>query len=88
MKLTKKQMEVLKALNDGLRVSFHPYMGRFNPHAHYSAVRIGNCTPTVKALLKRGLVQKVEQAKYSEDHSIALTQAGKDALLDGDGDGA
>ncbi len=79
MKLTDKQMELLRAIVAGKRCSFHPYMGRFNPRAYYSCATIGACTPSAKALLTRKLVAKAEQERYSESHVLIATQEGINA---------
>ena len=79
MKLTSKQSFLLHAIANGERCSFHPYMGRFNPRAYYSCHSVGACTPSAKALLSRGLVQRAGQEKYSESHILVLTDAGRDA---------
>lgn len=70
MKLTAKQQELLDAMKAGMEVMYHPYMGRFNPQAYYSAwtpsgysgpqVR-GRCTVAAKGLLKAGLVKKIKE---------------------------
>lgn len=77
MKLTEKQIALLKAIAEGKRCSFHPYMGRFNPRDHYYCQSVGNCTPSAKALLTRGLVVKAEQEKYNRGHILVLTEAGR-----------
>lgn len=61
----------------GESVTFHPYMGRFNPSDYYHAWHFGRCTAQAKALLKKGLVQKVDVKPISRDHKLILTDAGR-----------
>lgn len=78
MKLTANQAKLLAAIKAGVRVSFHPYMGRFNPKEHYYAPGIGSCTATARALLRRKLVERTEQERHSRAHILALTEAGRE----------
>lgn len=76
-KLTGRQAALLRAIGGGVRVFFHPYMGRFNPSDYYSAIEIGRCTAQAKALLERGLVSKANLKPISREHQLEITDAGR-----------
>lgn len=76
IKLTDKTQRVLKAMQEGARVYFHPYIGRFNPRAYYNCERIGTCTREIKKLIKEGLVS--EKRKTHSTWDILITDAGKE----------
>ncbi len=81
MKLTKPQQELLDAIKAGGTVNYHPYMGRFNPHAYYSLWmpqgfqgprHRGRCTAPAKALLKAGLLKKANES--FRGHELVLVE--------------
>ena len=84
-KLTPKMVELLKAMRDGQRVYYAPYMGRFNPRAYYRCQAVGQCTKQVEALLARGLIRKANQERYSGRHDVELTDAGRESDIDSHG---
>jgi hypothetical protein len=60
VKLTKPQQDLLDAIRAGVTVSFSPYMRRFNPGEYYIRLDTSaKCTPAARALLNKGLVEKV-----------------------------
>jgi hypothetical protein len=73
-KLTDRQMRVLKAIQGGEFCHYHPYMGRFNPHAYYSVGHIGKCTREVEKLIKEGLLKEEGVGIRCK---VYLTEAGK-----------
>ena len=75
--LTPKMVELLNAMADGKRVYFSPYMGRFNPTAHYRCVGLGQCTKQAYALFERCLVRRIKEEKYSGRHDLELTDEGR-----------
>ena len=75
--LTPRMVELLKAMANGKRVHFSPYMGRFNPTEHYFCNYIGSCTKQANALLIRGLVRRTKVDKYSGRHDLELTFEGR-----------
>lgn len=84
MKLKPQQIELLKAMQGGARVLFHPYMGRFNPSDYYRCSGIGRCTPAVRVLVRRGLAKISSKKEFSRDHEIVLTEAGKAWVVEAD----
>lgn len=83
--LTPGMLELLKAMKAGGKVMYSPYMGRFNPQAHYFCFELKGrhrCTREAEGLLSRGLAKKVNQKQYSNDHELDLTDDGRAFLGD------
>lgn len=79
-KLTASMLTLLAQMQVGARVSFSPYMGRFNPTAHYTVygAKWGRCTKAAEGLLARDLVKRVKENPHSNDHDLELTAAGRE----------
>lgn len=71
-------MKTLKALALGMKARYVD-MGRFS-HAFWSTSSRPQCTATMKALEKKGLVEFVRIENATHDRDIVLTNAGR-ALL-------
>lgn len=86
--LTPKMVELLKHIQSGATASYSPYMGRFNPQAHYYCFGLpggSRCTTAAKGLLARGLLKKTNMKSYSSDHDLELTEAGRSFDINGTG---
>jgi hypothetical protein len=58
--LSKTQSELLDAMKAGVTVHFMPYMGRFNPNAHYFRQdNYKRCTAAAEALIAKGYAKRV-----------------------------
>lgn len=68
VKLSKPQQELLDAISAGIRVSFAPYAGRFNPKEYYYRWDThAKCTVAATALLDKGLVEKFDDTWRGHD---------------------
>lgn len=69
-KLSKTQAELLAAMRAGAECYYMRYMGRFNPAPYYFRNdTMRRCTAQVKALLDKGLVEKVPTSRFG-DHIV------------------
>lgn len=75
IKLTQREEQVLKALQNGEFAMYMPYRGRFNPHPYYSVNTCGKCSREIKKLIKLGFV--VIYLKGIDKENIQLTELGK-----------
>jgi len=75
-KLSKAQQYLLDAISSGVRVSFSPYAGRFNPKEYYYHWDThAKCTPAARALLERGLVEKKDVTWRGHDLCIKAQES-------------
>lgn len=76
MGLTKPQSELLEAMKAGVVVHYMRYMGRYCPVPYYfRSDTNGRCTKQAEALLKRGLVTRVNHGNWGEHKLIYKGQA-------------
>lgn len=69
--LPKTQAELLEAMRNGVEVRYMRYMGSFNPNAYYYRTdNLKRCTAPVKALLEKGLAEKVNVQRIGGDHQV------------------
>ena len=78
MKLSKRQAELLAAMETGVVCYYMRSMVRFNPTAYYfRSDTMKRCTATAKALFDKGLLTSKVDDKSSDHFLVARTR--KDA---------
>ena len=79
MKLTKTQIELLLYMQEGARLFYMPYMGRFRQNPYYFAASDKGerlrCTVAADALIKKGLI--IRSQKGWEDPTFCLSESGR-----------
>lgn len=73
MKLSKTQQNLYDAMKHGVICHYMEYMGRFRPRPYYFRTDTHkHCTAAANALVKKGLVEKYNQYRYSGKHKLRI----------------